>query len=176
MTGATETPIPQLADIHLPDPVPGFPWAPGWWLLLALSIAIVALAAWWLQKRAQRNRYRRQAAGELNKLDQTLSDQHFASTVNQLLRRAALQASGTNAAALTGEAWHQYLCQSGGKIPPLDRATFNQWQAVAYGAEAKLDRDALFNFARQWLKYHREPTARNQRSATTNRRPGNAGV
>lgn len=176
MTESTELPFPQLADIHLPDPVPSFPWAPGWWLLLALGVILIAAAAWRVYRHLQRNRYRRLAAIELNKLEPLLSDQHFASAVNQLLRRVALQVSGSNAAALTGAEWYRYLCQQGGKTDPIDQAAFENWQAIAYGAEGELDRDALRHFASQWLRYHHRSSADTRRTAKANRRLGNAGV
>ncbi|MBV1908496.1 MAG: DUF4381 domain-containing protein [Kangiellaceae bacterium] len=36
-----ENPLDQLRDIHLPDQIDQFPYAPGWWLLLALFIIAI---------------------------------------------------------------------------------------------------------------------------------------
>lgn len=156
MTAPTPTPpLPDLADIHLPEPVSGFPWAPGWWLLLCLGVAAIAALAVWLYRRHRRGQYRRDAIAELRAMAPDLSDQRFASDINQLLRRAALCATGQAAAPLTGEHWRTYLCRLGGRSGHIDTSLFNQWQAAAYGAKVDLDRDALRQFAARWLRDHR---------------------
>lgn len=53
---ASATPNPALADlqdiIH-PDPIGAWPWAIGYWLVLAFVIALITLLVIWLRKRAR---------------------------------------------------------------------------------------------------------------------------
>ena len=105
-----------LRDLHLPDAVGWWPLAPGWWFLIAVGIAGLALLIRrQLQIRA-RGAARRHA---LNQLKYLVADyeQHrdavaFSSALSELLRRTMLAyAPRHDIAGLTGDAWLAWLDQ-----------------------------------------------------------------
>jgi hypothetical protein len=107
--------LQQLRDIHLPDPPPAWPPAPGWWLVALLLLAGLA----WLAARAiahERRRrpirrarhlyadvYRRHQAGEL-------STREYLNASNELLKRLFIHGMREPAARrANGRAWLELL-------------------------------------------------------------------
>lgn len=146
---------PHLADIHLPPAVSLFPWAPGWWLLLAVGAGTAALLIWAWCKRRQRLTYRRNALAELHDLT-TLDDHQLAQALNQLLRRVALQChSRQQVAGLTGEQWQRFLTDpdQAGAMPS---SSAQRLLEAAYNPQAELsNRQQLINDVEQWIRKHR---------------------
>ena len=101
-----------LRDIHLPEPVSWWPPAPGWWLLLALSIALVA-TGWWLLARYRRRRVLRQLQQELQHIREGYLQDKDAAVLGRLsvlLRRACLSFYPRHeVASLTGDDWLGFL-------------------------------------------------------------------
>ena len=64
---ALATALEQLRDIHLPDAVPMWPPAPGWWF--AFGIMILAATVVCLRIRAHRRSLRRAALRELDRVE-----------------------------------------------------------------------------------------------------------
>ncbi|QBY03338.1 DUF4381 domain-containing protein [Thalassotalea sp. HSM 43] len=60
-------PLENLKDIHLPDSIHAYPIAPGWWILLALVLAIVVYL---LIKNKRKQRFLRQQKTALVQLQQ----------------------------------------------------------------------------------------------------------
>ena len=58
-------PLAQLRDIHLPDPISGWPPGPGWWLLALLLLTVLAVLGTWLWRRRRENAWRREATETL---------------------------------------------------------------------------------------------------------------
>lgn len=147
-----------LRDIHEP-PAPGlWPPAPGWWLLTALLIA--ALAALFLHLRRRYRRARPVRAG-LAELDRWIADARsggdpaaHAERLAALLRRVALiRYPRSEVAALTGEAWLQFLDRTGSS----DAFTAGPGRVLGndrYAPGVALDVDALGAIARRWLEEH----------------------
>ncbi len=103
-----------LRDLHLPEAVGWWPLAPGWWVVIALALAGLALLLrLHLQKRA-RGAARRHALARLRQLTADF-EQHrdavaFSSALSQLLRRTMLAyAPRQEIAGLTGDAWLAWL-------------------------------------------------------------------
>lgn len=143
----------SLANLHpivLPDPVPVWPLAPGWYMLLALLLAAAAWAGacWWRHRRAQQ--YRRQALAELEGLDE-------AGAIPGLLKRAALSVfPRQEVAQLTGADWHRFLDRSAGR-PLFEGETGLLLDRASY-ENGTLDADQgerLRTAAGAWLKEHR---------------------
>jgi hypothetical protein len=146
-----------LRDIHLPPPVAWWPPAPGWWLLLALGVALCVLSIW-LWRRLQRVSVNKMALRELTNLenDRTLSAGERVRRLSTLLRRAALSAYPRNeVAGLAGDEWLRFLDRH------LEGTQFSQgpgrllldgpYRAVHDEAVLSGNSDALFAVCREWI-------------------------
>src|SRR5690606_33417427 len=103
-----------LRDLHLPEAIGWWPPAPGWWLLLALLVLGLVLAARASFLLHRRNAARRVALAELARLkrdwDADRNPAALAASVSDLLRRAMLAyAPRHEVAGLTGRAWLEWL-------------------------------------------------------------------
>ncbi len=154
MTMNNSEALQQLRDIHLPEPVPFWPPAPGWWLL-ALLVMLLLSAAVWLWKRHRRTAYRRAALLELQNLHQALAQGQTAAPIiaelSILLRRAAISRYGRQQVAeLRGADWLEFLDRTG-------RTTQFSTQGRAL-LDAPFRRDVteqvepLLNLAQHWLQ------------------------
>jgi hypothetical protein len=111
-----------LRDIHLPGPVPWWPPAPGWWLLVALGL--VALAAYGVHYYLQR--HRRAALAAVERLRRELAHGGDAAAVlrrlSTVMRRFAMTTAShgheiraaegfdpDSVPGLVGERWLAYL-------------------------------------------------------------------
>ncbi|MGW7677304.1 DUF4381 domain-containing protein [Shewanella sp. S23-S33] len=100
--------LAQLQDIIHPEPIGAWPWAIGYWLVLALVIALITLLVIWLRKRARYLAPKKAAKQLLNQLDKQATS--YASDVNSLLKRTAMSYLSREAiASLDGEAWAAWL-------------------------------------------------------------------
>ena len=100
--------LAQLQDIIHPEPIGAWPWAIGYWLVLALVIALITLLVIWLRKRARDFAPKKAAKQLLNQLDRQTTS--YASDVNTLLKRTAMSYLSREAiASLDGEAWATWL-------------------------------------------------------------------
>ena len=104
-----------LRDIHLPEPVSWWPPAPGWWILLGLSIFII-LASWYWRRLIIKRKLSAiyLARKEFNEIEEQLnSGVNAKQIVNQLsilLRRLSISLyPRMEVAGLTGEAWLSFL-------------------------------------------------------------------
>ncbi len=109
----------QLRDIHLPPAPPFWPPAPGWWIVAAVLLALLAWGgqAAWRQLRLRRRRQRVMAV--LARLESGLASDRSPASLAQisvLLRRLALMRfPRAKVATLTGNAWLRFLDESGGQ-------------------------------------------------------------
>ncbi len=62
------SPLSQLNDIKLPEPVSLWPPAPGWWLLTILALVLLILGVRWALSRYRRGRVHREALKGLTAL------------------------------------------------------------------------------------------------------------
>lgn len=144
---------PALRDIHLPH-VGGWPPAPGWWLLAALVLALLALGLWQLRCAWRRRRRRAALHAELAALAAAHArggdDAALARGLSALLRRAALRREPA-AAALHGEAWLDFL----ERIAPgaLAREHAEALQRATYAPHAHLEATALLAACARWLDH-----------------------
>jgi hypothetical protein len=99
-----------LRDIHLPEPISWWPFAYGWWIVLALLAAGLVIA--WLR---YRHHYRERAAIRgLQSVAQALADGTApvvcTQRISMILRRFAMSIDESKrVAGLTGEAWLNFL-------------------------------------------------------------------
>ena len=111
---ASEDPLAQLRDLHLPQAVADWPPALGWWLLAGLVLFGLVWFMRALYRRYQSNAYRRFAQRELTAIvaeHATTQDARRAlSALQFLMKRVAMTAfNRAEVAALTGVAWTQFL-------------------------------------------------------------------
>jgi hypothetical protein len=149
-----QDPLAQLRDIHLPDAISTWPPAPGWWIASTLLIALIIGLIYLLIKWIRRNRYRKLALLQLNKLDQENANQ-YVQQLNQLLKQTALAAQPKQEiAGLCGEPWLQFLDNSG------DTQLFcnGVGKILADGPYSptveNINTKKLNEIAQQWIKNH----------------------
>ena len=142
-------PLSALRDIHLPEPVPFWPLATGWWVLLALVVG--TLAALWWQRRARLRSLKLAALRELSKLredfEQSGDVQGLALKLSVLLRRVALaRFPREQVAALHGESWAKFLA-SASRDPELTTRTALALEQALYESPENVPRES----AQDWL-------------------------
>lgn len=146
--------FPQtLSDIHLPDPISGWPLAPGWWLLTLLLPIIAWLTGRWL-RRHQRDP-KRLALYQLTTLekDAIMSASDKGKGVSILLRRACITVYGRpETARLTGEPWLDFLDQ-GLEERPFSQGVGRVLLDAPYRPDFQGDLTPLFALCRRWLKH-----------------------
>ena len=108
-----QNPLDQLRDIHLPDQVDQFLYAPGWWIILAL---IIMGACFWVYKKLEFKKSIKlliPARKELNQLRQLPEQQVNAKAIAELsglLKRICLiYFSKAQVASLNGSQWLSFL-------------------------------------------------------------------
>jgi hypothetical protein len=108
----------QLRDIHVPPAPPFWPLAPGWWIVGAIVVALLAWIGVVLWRRERLRRRRRRVIDALSLLERTLATERSAAglaRVSVLLRRLALtRFPRERIAALSGDAWLRFLDETGG--------------------------------------------------------------
>ncbi|HEX4609952.1 MAG TPA: DUF4381 domain-containing protein [Urbifossiella sp.] len=144
-----------LHDIVLPPPVPWWPPAPGWYAVGAVALGLLGAAAWTAVTRWHRNRYRRAALRELDRLPAT---GNRVPAIAAVLKRTALAAyPRERVASLTGAAWLAFLDRTGGTAgfttPPGNALGDAEYTAGPTPPPA--DVTQLFDLARHWVRHHR---------------------
>lgn len=144
-----------LRDIHLPAGVPWWPPAAGWWLLLVLLI-VIGMAVWAVRHARQRQRLRRQALDELQRIEQAFAEhantQQLAGACSVLLRRVAISRyPRQEVAGLTGRAWLDFLNRHG-RTRPFDDAAAATLLHAPYEKDVTGNPQALLNACRRWLQ------------------------
>ncbi len=142
----------DLRDIHSPPTPAAWPPAPGWWLLGALLLLALALAARLGWRRWHRQRRRRRILAELDAVRARRHGADFIAGVSELLKRVALSRfPRLDVAALTGSDWLAFLDRTGGD------GQFRQGAGQVlgegpYAPASDCDTEALLKLARDWLK------------------------
>ena len=138
--------LDNLREIILPPPVPWWPLALGWWVLLAvlcLAAVSVAFRAW---RTWRANAYRRAALREL-------AAGESVAAMAEILKRTALVAyPRTDVASLSGPAWLAWLAETGGRQVPTAVT-----EALTVGVFAKhdaADAGEVAAFAADWIRSH----------------------
>lgn len=155
-----QDPLAQLHPLREPELIGWWPLAPGWWVLIALLLLVLAATAYWLWRRYQRRAYRRQAERQLAALLSTYQDdadsKAFVARVNSLLKATALVAyPRRTVAAVSGEQWlallNDTLAHSG-----TDHTFTAEFAEAGYrpGPPAT-DPEQLHQLALAWIRHHK---------------------
>ncbi len=164
MNMSDPTSLENLRDIVPPHPIPWLPPAPGWY---ALGISILLLFGWFsVQKYLawKRDKYRREAMIELDKLGEELADsasyQQILVQLPQLVKRTAMAAYGRNrVASLNGIDWLTFLNKTGstdvftegdGKL--LSDCSYQSTAKLAAFTREQVSR--LYRAVYQWINKH----------------------
>ncbi|GAB4352700.1 MAG: hypothetical protein Kow006_17420 [Gammaproteobacteria bacterium] len=145
----------RMRELHLPEPIGWWPPAPGWWLLLLLTLSM-GMGAWLVWRR--RTALRRAAMNRLWQIRAAYREHRdgklLLRELSVLLRRVALGRSARyEVAGLTGEAWLGYLDSAGGGTE------FRHGEGRAFavkpyssGAVAAEEADRLLALVERWIR------------------------
>lgn len=149
--------LDRLHDIVAPVPVPWWPPAPGWHVVGGLALVLLGAGVWAAVSRWNRNRYRRDALKELDRITRDPRGPALAE-IAELVKRTALAAFPRDkVASLTGEAWLAFLDATGGTAT-FTRGAGQVLRDAAYRRNAALAPDELSELADaigHWIRHHR---------------------
>lgn len=152
-----QDPLANLHPLREPAAIGWWPPAPGWWLLVALALAIVGIVTYLLWRRHQRNAYRRRALAQLETLrlqfERDGDLRGYIEQLNALLKGVALLAYPRNEiAGQHGETWRNFL---NAELPPADQFAV-AFDTACYEREPPdLDSEQLHRSAQRWIRQHR---------------------
>lgn len=110
-----ENPLDKLRDIHLPESIDQFPYAPGWWILLAIFLIITGV--FWYRHYQYKKATRlikpaRKELAQLRDLPQEAINANAIASLSALLKRVCLiYYPKTSVASITSENWLSFLNQ-----------------------------------------------------------------
>ena len=144
----------DLRDIHLPDGLPWWPLAPGWWLLTLLLILLCAGIWWYLRWRRQP--LKQASLRELTRLRDAFSAgasrPQMLAEISALLRRVAISQYGRETAAgLTGEAWQTCLRELS-QVDAFDAPQLELLVWHRYREGSDYDIDGLLRASENWIR------------------------
>lgn len=150
-------PLAQLKDIHLPEQVHQYPIAPGWWILLLLTIALIVIGMRAFVK------YR----NEIKVKKQVLSVVRGAKTPQEtltLLKVALMHYFPRSVTAkLHGDALKAFLENS---LPESKKGEFNlqiqDYLSDCYQASSSIDQTAFNQATFFWLQHALPPKLANK--------------
>ncbi len=146
-----------IKDIHLPDTVSWWPPAPGYWLLLALIVLIIA-GVYLIHIIRQRNRVKKSALAELKIIkqhyQQQADDKTLVNALAALLRRAAISSyPRSDCASLTGKAWLSWLDKQLKQTPSFSNGPGYLLLEFNYSnASHANDIQQLLSLTESWIK------------------------
>ena len=145
-----------LRDIHLPGAVSWWPPAPGWWLLLVVTIFFICTLAWSrYRKTGHTGSGARYAQAGIRELREQYS-QHgdCVRTVRELsvlLRRITVSIFPRNeSAGLTGMAWLEFLDRSV-HGEPFSKGPGRALITAPYQSRPEIDAEALLELGETWI-------------------------
>ncbi len=158
----TPDPLSELRDLHLPAAVSPWPPAPGWWILLALSILLIVVVGYILAHYLDSLKYRRKALAEHSKICSLEGDKERIQNFLELLRRTVISATGeTYSASLQTDEFLNFLQESCSKTSLFncDREKLDQaLYSPLLGAEIEGIRDLcnlIMTDSREWIMNHK---------------------
>lgn len=143
--------LDRLHDIVIPAPVPWWPPAPAWYAVIAIVLVLVAVSVWRLLAWRNRNRYRRDALRELNRLGGNAP----LAAIAEVAKRAALAAfPRERVAALSGEAWLAFL-DANGRTSDFTQGAGRALGDAEYAPGPHPAPPELIAVVRHWIMHHR---------------------
>jgi len=156
----TEAPAGSLQNLHdivMPAAVGWWPVAPGWYLLAAAMAAGLLWAGIRSLRRYRRDRYRRAALRELERIRRDGPDGQPETEIARLLKQTALAAwPRVQVASLSGANWSGFLVQTGASEADARRLENLAYRRLKGGAR---ELEQLCAAAEQWIRKHRREMA-----------------
>ena len=139
-------------DIILPPDIGWWPLAWGWWVVLGVILALIALLVWWLPRALKQRAIMNATTSLLEHAAQAATSEQQCQRFNQAIKRyLAAKGADQRILALSGSDWVDLL----NKIHTLSDATRD---ALAEGSYRPLDIDptATQQELTRWLKHASE--------------------
>ena len=154
-----QDPLAALHPLREPELIGWWPLAPGWWLLIALAVLLLACIAVLLWRRHQSRAYRRQATQQLKSLRHAFNEggdvPHYVQGLSRLLKATALQAyPREEIAAISGEAWPRLLNATMAASSPGDEFPAEFSDACYRAQPENIDTELLYRCAQHWIDQH----------------------
>lgn len=149
--------LQQLRDIHVPENVDPWPFAPGWWMLMFLGLVFLYLLNAWM-KYFDNFLIRRQFIKEIKAVEKEYKRDKRANyalqKIARTLKRAALHYYPRQmVAGLHGDDWLNFLKATSSNIHLEDCEKL--FKNVLYQSYYKDDISQGFRVAHQWIKQQR---------------------
>jgi hypothetical protein len=145
--------IPLLDDIQVPEPISYFPVTPIWTWIFGIAALIAALLLYKIWRSWQRERYRKAACQELQRIA-GVRGAAYVMKVSKILKWTALAAyPRKRVASLEGEDWLRFL-DSTSEGTGFTDGVGQALAASQYQRTADLDEAALGTLATKWIRTH----------------------
>ncbi len=142
------TSLDLMHDIVEPLPAEWWPPAPGWYLVILISVVAALWLFYTLYRRWQNNKYVREALSQLE-------ENQSSAAISELLRRTALhRTSREELASLTGQQWTLWLEKSSPAAMP-ENVREELGNAIYSSQQMERASDELKTFAAAWIEHHR---------------------
>lgn len=149
--------VAKLEPLVEPGAISWWPSAPGWKFVLILALLWLATRLWRRWQKWQRNRYRREALVLLQQCRDLPAEEQL-HTLARLLKSTALAAfPRTEIAALSGDAWMDWLEQRGPAFSADSRSLLTQAQYRKPQSPTAEVLERLTREAENWVRSHPEP-------------------
>lgn len=152
--------LAQLKDIHLPLPIGWWPLAPGWYGVMILVLIVSAGIVTLVRRRRRTRQPKKQALALLQvytaQYTQDYNAQLASARISELLKRVALvYYPRQQVASIHGQAWIQFLNQTGSKVDfePVKDLLLD----VPFKPNEQTDLQPLIKQAQLWIKQRKVP-------------------
>lgn len=162
MTGQAS--LQNLHDIIVPQPVPWWPPAPGWYVTGGIIFLLFTWISWRFYTRWRSNAYRRISIKELGIIRNNIHSNQLKPSLRELsklVKRTALAVwPREQVASLTGSEWLRFLDQTGntdvftkGDGRLLAELGYEKKQKLADLSDEQIG--SLLNITEKWIREHR---------------------
>ena len=148
--------LDRMHDIIVPDAVGFFPPAPGWYILLLLSLALLFHVTLQAYRRYRADAYRREALQEISTYSEPNRENVLA--LLSLAKRVGISAYGREKiASLSDDAWWDFMETHSDTV--VDQILRAETRSLLYDVHVPLSDaqfDRLLGTVDVWIKSHRE--------------------
>lgn len=159
----SSSPLQELRDVHLPDPISLWPPAPGWWITFCL-VMMGGLVFLWILRNRRRTQARRFAMDELGAIKQYYDthrdEQWLVQRLSTIVRRYAMATfPRAEVAGLVGVSWLQFLDRSG-RTNQFTDGVGQLLVSGPYQQQAAVAANELMHLVEHWIQQVSPPKGR----------------